>query len=156
VVVTPLFQIKAWLKRRHGVIAIRDEMADLIAAAKRKIPARPLVKRRRPDSGLMLEISIPDLHVGKLAWGKETGWENYDTREAERVFDEALAALVQRTSWHRFDQVLFVIGNDLLHADTKQGTTTGGTPLDMDSRYHKSFAVVRQMMTRAIDGLREV
>ncbi len=155
-VVTELYQVKAWLKRRIAIAATRAEIAALIADAKKQIPARRIVLIKKTGSGNLLEPSIPDLHVGKLAWAKETGWENYDGRIAEKVFEEALAALLARTDSFRCERILFPIGNDLLHSDTKQGTTTGGTPLDMDSRYHKSFAIVRKMMTRAIDQLRSI
>lgn len=156
-IVTPLYQVKAWMRRRVALVAAREEIAALVADAKRAIPRRSAaVAVKRSASGNLLEPSIPDLHVGKLAWAQETGWENYDGKLAERVFEEALATLLQRTSSYTIDRILLPIGNDLLHADTKAGTTTGGTPLDMDSRYHKSFALVRRMMTRAVDTLRGV
>lgn len=154
--ITPLYQIKAWLKRRVRLIAARSEIAALLADAKRQVPARSPLILKRQASGVMLEPSIPDLHVGKLAWGEETGSENYDSKIAERLFEDALSNLLQRTAAHRFERILLPVGNDLLHADTKQGTTTSGTPLDTDSRYHKSFLIARRMLTRAIDHLRSV
>lgn len=153
--VTPLFQIKAWLKKRTARLAIVDEIDALIAAAKAKIPARP--KLAKPvRSGHMLEIAIPDLHIGKLAWGRETGESNYDSKIAERVFLDALNALLDRTASYRFEQIVFPIGNDLLNADNLQNTTTRGTPQNTDSRYQKSFMLARDLMTRAIDRLRAI
>lgn len=154
--VTPLFQVKAWLVRKAGVMAAKDEIAALIADAKRKIPVRKPMAVISRASGNLLEPSIPDLHVGKLAWAKETGWENYDSRIAADIFADALHALIARTESFKPERILLPIGNDLLHSDTKQGTTTGGTPLDMDSRYHKVFSVVRRMMTAAIDQCRSI
>lgn len=154
--VTPLFQVKAWLKRKKLQLAIRDEIAALVDDAKRRIPARPVSKRTNTSSGYMLEIAIPDLHIGKLAWGKETGEANYDSKIAEAVFLEALDALIARTSSYQFDQIVFPVGNDLLNADNAQNTTTRGTPQTSDSRYQKSFTIARQLMTRAIDRLRRL
>jgi hypothetical protein len=151
----PLYQVKAWLKRKVLVLAVRDEIEALKADARRAMPRRAALVKK-PTLGNLLEISIPDLHVGKLAWAHETGWENYDGKIAERIHDAALAALLARTSSYKFERVLFVFGNDILHADTKQGTTTSGTPLDTDSRYHKSYLLVRRMLTRAIDRCREI
>jgi hypothetical protein len=156
---TELYQVKAWLKRRVQAIAVRAEIADLLAYAKAHVGAAlPVVKRSKPakTSPYMLELSIPDLHVGKLAWGAETGGENYDSKIAERLFETALEALIQRTSGFTFDRVLLVLGNDLLHSDTRAGQTTGGTQLDNDSRYQKTFGVVRRMCIRAIDRCLEV
>lgn len=152
----PLFQVKAWLKRRVAVIAARAEIESLLADAKRQVPKRQRAARKPDASGHMLEVSIPDLHVGKLAWAAETGGEDYDVKIAERIFDDAIAAIIARTSSYRFTQVVFVVGNDLLHSDTKQGTTTAGTRLDTDSRYHKAFSVVRRMITRAIERFRPI
>jgi hypothetical protein len=134
---------------------IRAEVKDLKADAKRAARDYPVVPRK-PSTGNMLEISIPDLHAGKLAWGKETGWGNYDANIAEQVFEDALTALLERTSSYSFDEVLFVVGNDLLHSDNMSGTTTAGTPLDNDGRYQRVFKKVREMVTRAIERLRLV
>ena len=103
-----------------------------------------------------MELAIPDLHIGKLAWAPETGYGSYDNKIAERLFKDALEGLIARTASFAFERVLFVVGNDLLHADTKAGTTTGGTQLDTDTRYHKTFDIARRMITRAIDRLREI
>jgi hypothetical protein len=152
-VVTELYQVKAWLKRKVDVIAARLEIADLREQAKIKAPTFAAVKHGA-STGYMLEVAIPDLHVGKLAWGKETGWENYDTKIAEKVFEDALVALIERTAIYRFDQVVFVVGNDLLNSDNRESTTTAGTPQDTDGRFQKSFSVARRLITRAIERLR--
>jgi hypothetical protein len=153
--VQPLFQIKAWLKKKTQTIAIRAEIDDLIAHAKARIPSRP-ASRKPTSSGYMLEVSIPDLHIGKLAWGKETGEANYDSRIAERVFLDAMDALLERTASYRFESIVFPVGNDLLNTDNAQGTTTRGTPQNTDSRYQKSFTLARRLMTDAIERLRQI
>jgi len=104
----------------------------------------------------MLQLDLPDLHVGKLAWAPETGHASYDTKLAEQVFEDAVAKLVERTKGFQFKQIIIPIGNDLLNADNKANMTTRGTVQDSDSRYQKSFGIVRRMMTRAIDRLREI
>lgn len=155
--VKPLFQIKAWLKRKVAVMDARAEIEALKVEAKRHariaLPASGFGVNAREH---MLHIDMPDLHVAKLAWADETGHASYDTKLAEQVFDDALSALIERTKAFKFKQVLFPIGNDLLNADNKQNMTTRGTVQDSDSRYPKSFGVVRRMMTRAIDRLREI
>lgn len=153
--VTELYQVKAWLKRKVQVIAARDEITALVADAKKQIPSRPTVKRTASGPH-MLEIAIPDLHLGKLAWKPETGHANYDTRIAQDLFREALEALIARTASVKFDRIVFQIGSDFLHSDSKAGATTKGTPLDTDSRYHKSFSAGRRLMTEAIERLRQI
>ncbi len=153
VVVTQLFHVKAWLRRRVALLAVKAELAELAAEARASATVRD-VASAPTGSGKALEVAIPDLHVGKLAWALETGWENYDSKIAEQVFEHALHTLLERVKGHQFEQIIFPVGNDLLHADTKQGTTNAGTQLDTDVRFQKNFGIVRRMITRAIDTLR--
>lgn len=153
---TPLFQVKAWLKRKTPLITVRMEIESLVKSAWDALPARPAPTAIIEPGPYMLELAIPDLHLGKLAWKPETGYANYDIRTAERLFDKALDTLLARVASFQFERIVFPIGNDVLHSDTKQGTTYKGTQLDTDSRFHKAFSVARQMLTRAIDRLRSI
>jgi predicted phosphodiesterase len=152
---TPLFQIKAWLKRRVVIIAARDEIAALMADAKTRLPKLAATAPRRKAGGYMLEIDVADLHNGKLAWGAETGHGNYDTGMAEQLHDRAVAALLERTSGYALDEILIVLGNDLLHVDSRANMTTAGTVQDTDSRYYKVFLSTRRMAQRTIDRCRQ-
>jgi hypothetical protein len=132
-------------------------VAALLEHAKAKVPARRIYLHEVSPNQRMLEIAIPDLHIGKLAWAPETGHDSYDIKIARQVFYDALHALVARTNaLGPFASVLFPVGNDLLHSDTLTGTTTKGTQLDMDSRFQKSFTVARELMSEAIDILRTI
>ena len=173
-IITELYQVKVWLKRRTALVDARQEIEGLKELARKGISAsrsssssqKPSASQRATkqpgrcdaarSSGLMLEIDIPDLHVGKLAWSSETGWPDYDGDEAETLHDDALCALLERTIHYNFEQIIYVLGNDLLHSDTKFGTTTAGTQLDTDSRYQKNFARVRNLGIRAINRLRGI
>ena len=149
----PLYQIKVWLTRNAPVMDARREIDALKAAAKAAMPPRPKVVRGATGP-YMLEVAIPDLHIGKLAWSPETGGPDYDLKEAERVFREAVEAIILRTSAFAFERIIFPLGNDLLHSDTKQSMTFNGTQLDTDSRYYKAFGVARSVVTWAVDRLR--
>jgi hypothetical protein len=137
--VEPLYQVKAWLKKKVGLVAARTEIDHLLQQLERKAPVYPIIKASSAPTGNLLEISIPDAHFGKLAWGPETGWESYDSKIAERVFKEAFSALLQRTSAYKFDRVLLIPGNDFLNANNAENTTANGTPQSCDGRQHKTF-----------------
>lgn len=155
---TRQWQVKVWLRRKDAVIAARNELAELKKLAKETRLWRAPAVRHATQPGLLLEINIADLHVGKLAWAGETGDANYDSRIAERLHDDALATFLKRAGvpGTPFERILLVVGNDLLHSDTKAGTTTKGTPLDNDGRYHKTFARTRTMIVRAVTQLRQI
>jgi predicted phosphodiesterase len=150
------FQVKAWLERKIAIVAAQAEVDDLIAHAKASIGKKPLPFKRQTLSGNMLEIGIYDPHVGKLAWGRETGNRNYDVKIAEQDFEAALEALVARTAHFEFDKIVFTLGNDLLNSDNDANTTYGGTPQSTDGRFQKTFVVVRNMAIRAIERLRTI
>lgn len=152
--IEPLFQVKAFLKRRKGIEAAHKEIDELKQLAKSvaRIPAQ--VIKPIKITGNMLEINLTDHHFGKMAWGKETGHENYDTKIAAVVFNKAFQSLLQRTSGYEFDEIWFVIGNDLLNSDDAEGRTTFGTYVSTDQRYQKTFGVVRTLMVDAIEQLR--
>jgi hypothetical protein len=156
-VITQLFHVSAKLRRKVEMIGAREEVAALLEHASLKAPARKPAPHAVSVNRRLLEIAIPDLHIGKLAWAPETGHGSYDIKIARQVFDDALHALVARTKgFGPFVKVLFPIGNDLLHADTLTGTTTKGTQLETDSRFQKSFTVARELMCEAIDVLRAI
>lgn len=154
--VTPLFQVKAFLRKKLAVASAKREIDALMELAKKSARLPDTINRIKKLTGNMLEINIPDLHVGKLAWAIETGGENYDVKIAKKLFVAALTGLLQRVSQFSFDEILFVVGNDLLNSDDIEGRTTKGTNVSNDGRYHKTFATVRNLMIECIERLRTV
>ena len=150
-----MFNVKAWLRRKVEVAAARVELASLLEDLKAGLPA-PLPVSHKVGGGHLLMPSIPDLHVGKLAWAPETGGEHYDSRIAVELYHEALAQLVELTSRFSPDRIVLPIGNDMINSDNVQLTTTKGTPQSSDGRFHKSFGMVRKMLQSGISFLRTV
>ena len=152
----PLYQVKASFRRRKNIADATDELKSLKEAAKdlALIPT-PVVRSNR-HSGNMLEISLNDAHFGKLAWSRETLGPDYDTRIAQRLFLESVEHLLDRATGYEFDSVLFVVGNDLIHSDDTEGRTTKGTYVDCDSRYYKTFEIVRQTITKCVERFRKI
>jgi hypothetical protein len=102
----------------------------------------------------LFEITMFDLHMGKLAWGGETG-ENYDTKIARDRFLKTLETLVDRASGFNFNRILFPIGSDFFNSDTIYNTTTKGTPQDEDLRWQKTFQVGVKLYVDAINFLKQ-
>ena len=110
----------------------------------------PYIKIRKYSK--MLEINIPDLHVGKMCWKPESG-ENYDLDIAVRLYHTAIEDLLSKTSHIEFDKILYVLGNDLMHTDGQNGTTFSGTRQDVDSRHQKIFLETQDMIVRSIERM---
>jgi hypothetical protein len=153
-IVTPLFQVRADFKKKKDVLAVKKEIAELLEEAKEFSPKPTKIVRKKARTR-MLEINIPDVHFGKLAWGRETGDKNYDTTIAEVIHNRAVDAIIERAAPEGpFEKVVFVVGNDLLQADDNESQTTSGTIVTTDARYKKTFKVARRSVIRAIEKLR--
>ena len=85
IIVEPLFQIKAWLKKNTDILNIKKLRDELINEVQTFSPKYPKLEYKKIDNGHLLEINIFDLHFGKLCWGLETG-DNYDTKIASKRF----------------------------------------------------------------------
>lgn len=154
IVIQPLFQVKAWLVRRRDVKQARVIFENMLKEFSAKAPARAAIKAP-PANGHLLEVSIFDIHYGKLCWSDETG-QNYDMRIAARDYEVALETLLQRAKGFDISRILLPIGNDYFHTDNALNTTTKGTPQDVDGRWQKAFVGGRGMMARAIERCRKI
>jgi hypothetical protein len=153
------FAVKAWLSRkgRHE-LAMKALFAGLLHDIRREVSAAPsglAVPRQSVDGGFLFEFAPFDLHMGKYTWADETV-TNYDVDIAEDLFNQSLEFLLDRAmrlTGGRIERVLCVFGNDVSHADNKRGTTTAGTPLDVDSRFPRVYRRICAVHRRAIDRL---
>lgn len=153
----PLFQLKAFLVRRKTEdVGLRSSLESIVEQIREHAPAYPRKPPSPSRSGReMLEVSIPDLHVGKLAWLPESG-ESYGLGQAEALFYQVFERLLRDAQSRDVGQILYVVGNDLLNCDNAQGTTTGGTPQSNDGRYQQAFLLAKRLMVDAVEQLRQV
>ncbi len=152
-----LFSVHADLRPKRLAPAVRAELDALVEEARGRMAALPAPPRReRPGkgSGVLLCVNLTDLHMGKYAWGKETG-ADYDADIAERLLGEALADLVAKAGPWRPERIVLTVGSDLLNADNSGNTTTAGTPQSTDGRQQRTFRRTWQLMRRAILRLLE-
>lgn len=153
ILVEPLFQFKAFLRRIPGVTAMRELHAMLLEDMANHAPAYPVRVKAQSAQPYLLEISPFDLHVGKLSWGVEVDDENYDSKIAADILDAAITDLLAKASPFRPERILFPVGSDLMHTDGPNQMTTAGTPQDADTRHTRIFRRATQLMIRAIDRL---
>lgn len=153
ITIEELWQVTAWMKQKKG---LRDEQIKELILEQIEAHALPYpVVSRPPEDGLMLEIGAYDLHLGKLAWGEESG-EDQDLGIAADLFEWAVGVLISKASAFPIEKILFPIGQDFFHFDTQRGQTSKGTELDVDSRWLKMFRTGTNLCVWAIDHLREI
>ncbi len=100
------------------------------------------------SADLINVLPIGDLHVGLRCHLDEVG-EEWDLRKAERTFLDAVDSLFE--SAPPAVEALIVNVGDYMHADNSRGTTTKGTPLDVDSSRWRVMLVALRMFRRCID-----
>lgn len=131
------FSLHVEVVRKQGA-SVTDAVVAIIAGAfatRKLLPKAKLAKVS--TSGLMQALFIMDPHIGKKAWPGETRRKPYDTAIGVQTLREANADLITRGNDKKVAERVILLGGDFFNADTKAGTTTGGTPLDNDSRIQK-------------------
>lgn len=101
----------------------------------------------------LLLIDISDLHMNLQASMFTTGNE-YNCKIAEKLFFYVIEDIVTRTKQYSFNEIVFVIGGDMLNADSITGTTTKGTPQNNDVFYYDACEKLYAMTIKAIDILK--
>ena len=129
--------------------AIRDE---LIGAMKKSAPKYPPLRYKKLTEKHLLVIDPADIHIGKLAVMSETGMK-YDMATAVRMVHEGIAGLLQKSAGFPIEKIMLVVGNDVLHRDNPQNTTTSGTRQDTDGMWHEAFMAARMMYVEIIERL---
>lgn len=146
-----LYKVSAKLKPRREVFAVREAITALVD---REVPAATVPECKDLEGGEhVLELSIPDTHMGKHAWADETGHEHYDTNIARELYSAAAAELLARALPLGIGEAILVVGNDLLHVDNLENTTTRGTRQDVDSRPQRTFRAAVDMTVATVDLL---
>lgn len=153
----PLYQVKATLRRvsQANIETVKKAVEEIRQGFIKKPPVLAKKKYSMPESGVALEISVFDAHFGKLAWSNETGWGNYDTSIACQEYEKAIDTILGRCHYN-LDRIVYVVGNDILNSDNREGTTTKGTPQSNDSRYHKVFTTTLKTVVKQIEKMREI
>ena len=161
--ITPLYQIRANLvqNRDRALAAARLAMAQLAEDMQAHTPDYAPLEPASFAGGdpCLVSLHIYDPHIGMKAWGSETGGPNQDLKIAIKNYDAAAEHLISMAMLYPVEEVLLVIGHDMMHADmtgmnATGGTTAKGTALEMDTRLEKMFTETRRAAVRMIDKAR--
>jgi hypothetical protein len=153
--VVPLWRIKLTLKRRVTK-AVETGAEDILRRITKHAPKYPkLGKPKKISDAHVLEISLNDVHFGKLAWRMETG-HDYDVRITEDVYLEAGRDLVRFVSGYPISRFMLPMGSDFFNVDGLTSQTTAGTPQDTDSRYGKMFSTGAMACVKLIEELVQI
>jgi len=103
-------------------------------------PAEPVAPPDSVMGDLCSVYPLMDAHVGMMAWGRETGADDYDLNHAAQDMRHAFAKVLALTPASR--RAVLVIGGDYFHSDdTRAETPASKHKLDMDGRFFKVLDV---------------
>lgn len=124
----------------------------LINDIKKYAPKFPELKRENFKEGNGLVISPADIHIGKLCTAFETG-KDYNSQIAVQRTKEGINGLLNKAEGFNIDQIVLIIGNDILHTDTPRRTTTSGTPQDTEGMWYDNFLMAKDLYVDIIEQL---
>jgi hypothetical protein len=122
---------RRWVPGAEEIEQALQSMEERVVGKAPKLPSGPQML----DKDLLLELPIPDHHMGMLSWAKETG-SDYNCVTATQLLVNGVRSVLKETP--PVGKALLVILGDYYHSDNRSGVTErGGNILDTDSRYTK-------------------
>jgi biotin operon repressor len=139
-----------WIKTRVDDDKFRAMVEAACRAAAGSVPPIGVIPLPRATAAHLCNLyTITDVHVGMLAWGKESG-EPWDLLIAERCLTETFIAMMDAAP-NAVQGVVNQLG-DFLHFDSlKPLTPEHGHLLDADSRYQKIVEVAVRILIRLVN-----
>lgn len=121
-----------------------DYIKDIIENFKPKYEP-VIVRKQKRHRYVSCVLSMQDMHIGKA--GNDDIIEQYFT---------SLEQLTESVSNNYFiDDLVYVIGGDILNMDTFSGTTTSGTPVENSDVAYKVYAEAFDALYQGIRFLKE-
>lgn len=152
----PLYQVKAWLKRRSNQAIGTELLLDQIKKSAPKFSAKNIVTLRKLPHRRSLEIELVDEHLGLLCAYPEAD-APWSLELASAVIWTAIEDLLEKVKpFGPFEEVFFAMGNDSVHSDTVFHTTTAGTGQPESISWHKVYAEAEKLAIAKVDRLRLV
>ena len=159
----PLDNVKYyWHKGEHFSIfvenksvSIEDVVKDILAEIKQHAPKYQQIKYPVNNEGHLLVIDPADIHINKLCSAFETG-DAYNTELAVKRVLSGVYGILEKAKGFHIDQILFIVGNDILHTDNSKSTTTSGTHQDTELMWYDAFQIAVKLMVECIEILMNV
>lgn len=148
-----------WHKGKHFSVHVNGKDVSLwdlkdqvIDEMKKHSPKYPVMKYTKVVDGHCLVVDPADIHIGKLCSAFETGDASTHKEVIIRV-KSGVAGIVQKVKGFPVDQILLIIGNDILHVDNAKSQTTAGTPQDTELMWYDAFRIALKLYVDVIEML---
>lgn len=137
--------------------AVKGAIEDALAAhqGKHQHEIRTVPSRAGGECVSLLVIDAADVHFGKLSVRTETG-HTYDRLAARTRVQVGVDRLIKNSAPFGVHRILFVLGDDVLHVDNAQHTTTAGTRQDTEGSIFQMYRDAFVAFTQAIEECAKV
>lgn len=152
-VITPLWQVKVWLKRKDPILTAAEELLERIADRSPLIRVKPRPSPKRGHRSL--EVSVMDPHVGLV-----TAYPQGDGPQDLRSIAESILAayddlIAKAKPFGPFEEAFMPFGNDFLHVDNVFHTTTAGTNQPEAEAWHKIYVHAEMIAIEMVKHLQK-
>lgn len=132
----------------------QESIVQSIASAFENIPAFQPKESSFIENDLLTVYPLYDMHVGMMAWGKETGGQDYDLELFKSDLLRAIETVSARSP--ASSKALVIFGGDSVHVDDYSNETPASRHRqDADGRFEKIADVAIEAMSHAIESLLE-
>jgi len=126
----------------HEQPQVKDDLLDYIKNRSTKVNK---IKYVKPKDPVLYEISLPDIHYGKIT--------DEPSETIEKNYMKAIVDLHRKADGLNIERFLLPVGNDGLNSEGMSRATTKGTPQQDSMRWRQSFRGYWHLVTKAIDYL---
>jgi hypothetical protein len=130
-----------------SVESIKQEIEEFAAVYSPKVEQKDHLKGWSTLNPIAYEISLPDIHYGKL--------HDLSLTQVEDQYMMVVQELVKKASGLDIERFVLPIGNDGMNSEGMRRTTTKGTPQEESAGWKDTFRGYWQLMTTAVDYLKE-
>jgi hypothetical protein len=126
----------------HEMPKVKEELLDYFKTHSHKVAKIKYTKLKDP---VLYEISLPDIHYGKIA--------EDEPDSLEKNYMQAIMDLHRKADGLEIDRFLLPVGNDGLNSEGYSQATTKGTPQHDSMQWRQSFRGYWHLVMKAIDYL---
>jgi len=144
----PSWQIKITWSRIKCLSPLN--VVELLEKNLEKYDAPVLPVYEQKQGNVTIEVEIPDIHLGRLSWHRETD-HDYNSEIAYNEWIKAHQYFYNQTSHLAVEKMVCVIGSDFFNCEGASGETTKGTRQVEDGRWQRSFEIGCRASVDAIE-----
>jgi hypothetical protein len=140
-------------QQRFSVVTKGDSMSvdsikqEIERFAERYSPTVAKVERNPVMKPAAYEISLPDIHYGKI--------HDLNLTQVEDQYMQVVEELVQKAAGLEIEKFILPIGNDGMNSEGMRRTTTKGTPQEECASWKDTFRGYWKLITQAVNFLKE-